>query len=999
MEISRARAYPVSDALQFPLTAVRNVQRVPQRARLRLKKLVQRKEWKKKGKMRIGNWNVGSLTGKGRELVDVMQRRKIMILCIQETKWKGKSVRKLGEGYKVYYTGENTRRNGVGIILHPDLQESVTEVHRVSDRLIGLKLVKDKRIWHIISAYAPQQGCSEEEKEGFREKLEEYIERIPRSELLILSGDMNAHVGESSDGFEGVHGGRGFGRRNQEGDRFLELAEAMNLVVMNTQFEKRRNHLITYKNGQNETQIDYILVRREDKKIMIDCKVIPNESVVVQHKLVVADLRVKAVKNRKPPARRRRIKTWKLKGERAREFRSKVERAQEERYVNGIPESPEEIWVDMKEIVVPAAAEVCGRTSGKQLQEKETWWWNQEVQTAVKEKSIARRIWEEDNNYQTREEYRQKNRLTKRMVAIAKGEAKREWYEMMETPEGEKMIYRIAESRRRDRQDVGEVGIIKDENGNILIEEEEVKRRWKDYFTQLLNTENECEELEYVPPVEGPITNISENEVESAIKKGKVNKAAGKSEVTTEMIKALGNLGKEWVHRLLERICDVEEMPRDWYDSWMIKMYKQKGDVLECGNYRGIKLLEHVFKIFERIVEGRLRVLIDIHEQQFGFMKGKSTVDAIFIVRQVQEKYLEGNRKVYMCFVDLEKAYDRVPRRVVYWCLRKRGVPEKLVRLVKMMYEGARTSVKTKYGETEAFSVEVGLHQGSALSPFLFLVVIDTLTRELRNNEGLWELLFADDLVIIADTEEQLQERFLEWKETLEKKGLKVNIGKTESMVSSKGGHEEANIQAEDGTVLKQSDEFRYLGSVLAEEGGTEKAVRQRVKEAWQKWREVTGVTLDKKMPLKLRMKVYKTVVRPVLLYGAETWSLKRKEEGLLERTEMRMVRWIAGISLLERRESQDIRRMCGICNVIEKAREARLRYYGHVMRREDEEPIRRAKEMPVIGRRSVGRQRIRWMDVVRRDMGEVGLEEEDTRDRNKWRKLTRAADPAIQWD
>ena len=198
IEGNRARAYPVSDALQYPLTAVRNVQRVPQKAQLRPKKLVQRKKWKKKGRMRIGNWNVGSLTGKGRELVDVMQRRKIMVLCVQETKWKGKSTRKLGEGYKVYYTGESTRRNGVGIILHPELQESVTEVNRVSDRLMGLKFVKDKKIWHIISAYAPQQGCSEEEKEGFREELEEYIERIARNELLVLSGDMNAHVGESS---------------------------------------------------------------------------------------------------------------------------------------------------------------------------------------------------------------------------------------------------------------------------------------------------------------------------------------------------------------------------------------------------------------------------------------------------------------------------------------------------------------------------------------------------------------------------------------------------------------------------------------------------------------------------------------------------------------------------------------------------------------------------------------------------------------------------------
>ncbi|XP_066959109.1 craniofacial development protein 2-like [Macrobrachium rosenbergii] len=164
-----------------------------------------------------------------------------------------KSTRKLGQGYKVYYAGEETERNGVGIIRHPDLQENDTEVQCLSDRLMGLKFVNDKRVWHIISAYVPRQGCSEEENEEFKEKLEEYIERVPRSELLVLSGDMNAPVGESSDGFEGVHGGRGFGSRNE---RLLELAETMNLVVLSTQFEKRRSHLVAYKSGQNETQID-----------------------------------------------------------------------------------------------------------------------------------------------------------------------------------------------------------------------------------------------------------------------------------------------------------------------------------------------------------------------------------------------------------------------------------------------------------------------------------------------------------------------------------------------------------------------------------------------------------------------------------------------------------------------------------------------------------------------------------------------------------------------
>ena len=109
---------------------------------------------------------------------------------------------------------------------------------------------------------------------------------------------------------------------------------------------------------------------------------------------------------------------------------------------------------------------------------------------------------------------------------------------------------------------------------------------------------------------------------------------------------------------------------------------------------------------------------------------------------------------------------------------------------------------------------------------------------------------------------------------------------------------------------------------MFTEDGGTEEAVQRRIKEAWRKWNETAGVVLDKKVPLRLRMKVYKTVIRPVMLYGAETWALRRKEESLLERTEMRMVRWITGVSLMQRMESEMIRRMAGICNIREKARE-----------------------------------------------------------------------------
>ena len=212
------------------------------------------------------------------------------------------------------------------------------------------------------------------------------------------------------------------------------------------------------------------------------------------------------------------------------------------------------------------------------------------------------------------------------------------------------------------------------------------------------------------------------------------------------------------------------------------------------------------------------------------------------------------------------------------------------MRLVEATYHGASTVVRTTHGRTDAFPIKVGLHQGSGLSPFLFIVVLDVISEEFRC--GLpRELLFADDLAIVTDTEE-MQRRWLGWQIGMESKGLKVNIGKTEVMVSSRKGTK-VNIKDSQGTSLRQVNKFKYLGVTISEEGGSEEAVRARVSAAWGKWRDLSGVISDKKMPRKLKIKLYMTVIRPVLLYGAECWTVKKKEEQILEKTQMRMLRRI----------------------------------------------------------------------------------------------------------
>ena len=173
---------------------------------------------------------------------------------------------------------------------------------------------------------------------------------------------------------------------------------------------------------------------------------------------------------------------------------------------------------------------------------------------------------------------------------------------------------------------------------------------------------------------------------------------------------------------------NTEQMTPAWRQSILIPIFKGKGDIQECKNYRGIKLLSHTFKIWERVVDRRMRQCTNIHESQFGFMSGRSTTDAIFIPKQTIENHREGQKNIRVTFIDIEKAYDRIPREKIWRCSRERNVP------VQDMYRGCRTVVRSAAGESNIFGVEVGLHQGSALSPYVFILLMDVLTEEVRKD-------------------------------------------------------------------------------------------------------------------------------------------------------------------------------------------------------------------------------------------------------------------------
>ena len=167
-----ARAYPVSDARRSRLTSVRNGQGLPGFGRSRLKKLV---------RVRVGTLNVGSMTGRGRELADLMERRKVGVLCVQETRWKGNKARELGGDCKLFYSGADERgRNGVGIVLSKEFKDSLVSVSRTNDRVMSVKLGIGETVVNVICAYSPtlyvhtpQVGCADDEKETFWRQMDQ----------------------------------------------------------------------------------------------------------------------------------------------------------------------------------------------------------------------------------------------------------------------------------------------------------------------------------------------------------------------------------------------------------------------------------------------------------------------------------------------------------------------------------------------------------------------------------------------------------------------------------------------------------------------------------------------------------------------------------------------------------------------------------------------------------------------------------------------------------
>jgi hypothetical protein len=422
------------------------------------------------------------------------------------------------------------------------------------------------------------------------------------------------------------------------------------------------------------------------------------------------------------------------------------------------------------------------------------------------------------------------------------------------------------------------------------IEPEEWMNHFKALSTQTF-TDSSLENLIKIMEKDANLITLSKpiliSEIKSAAKKLKNNKANGDDLIINEMLKYASDILIPALAKLFNLVLTSGTFPITWNISHQTPIFKS-GNHFDCNNYRGICISSRLGKLFTGILQNRLADYLDQHQilspSQAAFRKGYSTTDHIFVLNSLINKYIKNDKKkIYACFIDFSKAYDKVWREGLLYKLLNIGIKGKFYNIIKSMYSDTKCKVKLMEGLTPDFKYDIGIKQGDGLSPVLFNIFINDVCSIfdessdplILNNKRISNLLYADDLLLLSQSQTGLQTSLQKLETYCTKWHLEVNTDKSKIMIFSSSGKTPKHTSFSLGTkTIEAVKTYKYLGVIISNTGNFNKnseILQFKALKAWFKCRSI--LYSNKVNNVELYLHLFDKLVKPVLLYGVEIWG------------------------------------------------------------------------------------------------------------------------------
>ena len=933
-----------------------------------------------------------------------MDKYRWNILGLSELRWKGFGEITVGNNHKLFYSGKNDKHEyGVGFLVNKEIVNTVISCTPVSSRIILLRVKATPFNITIVQIYAPTSAHDEQETDQFYSKVQEQLDKAPKQDIKLVLGDFNAKVGKDSINSCSRYMGESCNdSTNENGEKLLEFAAYNDMILANTLGKHKKSRCTTWHSpdGQTANQIDYILIDRRFKSSVCTARTrtFPKADVGSDHDLVMMTFKIHLKQIKKQAPSRIKFNLEKLNDpEVAEMFKAQV--GGKFAPLLALTEDPsniENIVETFNNTIIEAASETLGKARNKKQP-----WMTDEILAICDER---RRLKPYRKTQEKKVEYRAINRQVKQVIKSAK-EA---WIEDQcntindcLVKNNSKQAYDLV--KKLTGEDKGRAIMIQDSGGKDLVEEQEIIGRWTEYCEELYTHQDRGDPSVLTCPEqleEEPLPILREEVVE-AIKTLKPGKAPGVDNITSELLIAGGDAVVDVLHSVCNHTWKTGEWPSKWTRSLIITIPK-KGNSKKCENYRTISLISHASKVMLRIILNRLQPQAEhiISEEQAGFRAGRSTVEQIFNLNILCQKYKQHNQDLYHIFIDYKKAFDRVWHAALFATMKKYNISPNLIRVIASLYESATSAVLFNGKVGRWFCTTIGVRQGCLLSPTLFNLFLEMImTEALELHEGsvsvggrsITNLRFADDIDGLAGSEQELFNLTNAINSASTRYGMEINGEKTKIMTNNPAGFKEEMIL--NNETVEVVNKFKYLGSIISDKGSKPEIVA-RLGQATKAICKLQRIWKSRTISLTHKLKLINSLVHSVFLYGCETWTLTADLEKRITSFEMKCFRRILNITFRDHITNQAVRdRLAPILgnrdDLLTSVKKRKLKWYGHVSRGHGMATTILQGTVP--GGRKPGRQKLRWEDNVKEWTG-LTLPETHvlTKDREAWQKLVR---------